>query len=144
MIKPGIIMAAHTINCSSKNGFFAGGHGDFSVILDEKGEYFYFLFTNYGGGPLAEGIAIARMEFADRFQPMGAVYKYFDGDWFEPGIGGSASAIFPAHVTWANANADSFWGPSIHWNTYLRKYVMLLNRACCEPRQCQRPDRVRR
>jgi hypothetical protein len=22
-----------------------------------------------------------------------------------------------------------FWGPSIHWNTYLERYVMLLNRA---------------
>jgi hypothetical protein len=22
-----------------------------------------------------------------------------------------------------------FWGPSIHWNTYLEQYVMLLNRA---------------
>jgi hypothetical protein len=25
--------------------------------------------------------------------------------------------------------ADVFWGPSIHWNTYLEQYVMLLNRA---------------
>lgn len=24
---------------------------------------------------------------------------------------------------------DVFWGPSIHWNTYLEQYVMLLNRA---------------
>ena len=22
-----------------------------------------------------------------------------------------------------------FWGPAIHWNTYLEQYVMLLNRA---------------
>ena len=24
---------------------------------------------------------------------------------------------------------DAFWGPSVHWNTYLGHYVMLLNRA---------------
>ena len=24
---------------------------------------------------------------------------------------------------------DAFWGPSVHWNTYLQQYVMLLNRA---------------
>jgi hypothetical protein len=24
---------------------------------------------------------------------------------------------------------DAFWGPSVHWNTYLEQYVMLLNRA---------------
>ncbi len=26
---------------------------------------------------------------------------------------------------------DAFWGPSVHWNTYLNSYVILLNRACC-------------
>jgi hypothetical protein len=26
-------------------------------------------------------------------------------------------------------SADAFWGPSVHWNTYLERYVMLLNRA---------------
>lgn len=26
-------------------------------------------------------------------------------------------------------NCDAFWGPSVHWNTYLQQYVMLLNRA---------------
>jgi hypothetical protein len=29
----------------------------------------------------------------------------------------------------ADAAVDAFWGPSIHWNTYLERYVMLLNRA---------------
>jgi hypothetical protein len=24
---------------------------------------------------------------------------------------------------------DAFWGPSIHWNTHLERYVMLLNRT---------------
>ena len=31
----------------------------------------------------------------------------------------------------AEQNTDSFWGPSVHWNKYLRTYVMLLNRSCC-------------
>ena len=25
--------------------------------------------------------------------------------------------------------ADAYWGPSVHWNSYLRQYVMLLNRT---------------
>jgi hypothetical protein len=29
----------------------------------------------------------------------------------------------------ANPSVDAFWGPSVHWNTYLERYVMLLNRA---------------
>jgi hypothetical protein len=24
---------------------------------------------------------------------------------------------------------DAFWGPAVHWNVYLERYVMLLNRA---------------
>lgn len=122
------------INCSARNGFFAGGHGDFSVILDEKREYFYFLFSNYAGAPSAQGVAMARMAFEDRFAPVGTVYKYLDGAWLEPGIGGNVTAVFPSNVTWENANADSFWGPSIHWNTHLQRYVVIMNRACCEPR----------
>jgi hypothetical protein len=39
----------------------------------------------------------------------------------------------PASVAWENANADSYWGPSVHWNTYLNKWVTLLNRSCCSP-----------
>ncbi|MGQ0733240.1 MAG: hypothetical protein ACT4QD_06235, partial [Acidobacteriota bacterium] len=27
------------------------------------------------------------------------------------------------------AAADAFWGPSVHWNTHLEQYVMLVNRA---------------
>jgi hypothetical protein len=34
---------------------------------------------------------------------------------------------------WANQDADSFWGPSVHWNTFLDQWVVLLNRACCAP-----------
>ncbi|HYI94439.1 MAG TPA: hypothetical protein VEX68_12900 [Bryobacteraceae bacterium] len=28
-------------DCSSKNGYFSGGHGDFSVVLDRDKQYFY-------------------------------------------------------------------------------------------------------
>ncbi len=32
---------------------------------------------------------------------------------------------------WMGPAPDSFWGPSVHWNTYLQKFVMLLHRSCC-------------
>jgi hypothetical protein len=34
-------------------------------------------------------------------------------------------------VSWHSRaeSVDSFWGPSVHWNTFLNQYVMLLNRA---------------
>lgn len=120
-------------NCAAKNGFFATGHGDFSVILDQNREYFYFLFTNYGGPEANQGIAIARMAFADRANPAGTVYKFHDAGWDEPGIGGTVTPIFKARVSWVEEETDSFWGPAVHWNVETQSYVMLLNRSCCEP-----------
>ena len=37
--------------------------------------------------------------------------------------------IFPVTTDWNRPDADAFWEPSIHWNTHLRQYVILLNRA---------------
>ncbi len=131
----GVVLASgDEVNCSSENGFFAGGHGDFSVILDRDQSYFYFLFTNYGGSVSSQGIAIARMAFGDRTAPAGALWKYFDGRWDEPGLSGRVTPAIPARVGWESADTDSFWGPAIHWNTHLESYVVLLNRSCCRPK----------
>ena len=119
-------------NCSAQNGFFAGGHGDFSVVLDRDREHFYFLFTNYGGSAAHQGIAIARMAFADRANPARKVTKYFLGQWSEPGEGGMVTPVFPATQSWDRSDADSFWGAAVHWNTELASYVAVMNRACCK------------
>ncbi len=128
-----VLESGDPIYCGAENGFFAGGHGDFSVILDRDRNFFYFLFDNYGGAQWTQGVAIARMAFADRAEPQGAVHKYANGDWTEPGIGGTVTPILPASVAWSYSHTDSFWGPAIHWNTAIEKYVVLLNRACCKP-----------
>ena len=118
-------------DCSSRNGYFSGGHGDFSVVLDRESKYFYFIFGNYGGPAETQGVAIARMAYEDRFHPVNSVRKYSGGSWDEPGAGGQVSPILPATVSWQAEDTDSFWGPAIHWNKYLRTFVMLLNRSCC-------------
>lgn len=118
---------------NARNGFFTGGHGDFSVVLDRERSYFYFFFTNYGGEPSTQGVAMARLAFADRWQPAGKVHKFHAGFWNEPGVGGRVTALFPATRAWNHADPDSFWGPAVHWNTHLNRFVMLLNRAEGEP-----------
>jgi hypothetical protein len=128
-----ILTSGDAVDCRAANGFFAGGHGDFSVILDRNQQYFYFFFTNYGGSVAGQGMAVARMAFEDRGKPAGAIFKYADGSWSEPGLGGKVTPVFPARVSWQRADTDSYWGPAVHWNTHLDKYVILLNRACCEP-----------
>ncbi len=131
----GLILASGApADCTVKNGFFAGGHGDFSVIPDRERGYFYFLFGNYGGETSSQGIAMARMAFEDRVAPAGAVWKYHEGDWGEPGLGGRVTPAFPVSVGWQQADTNAFWGPSVHWNTYLESYVVLMNHACCRPR----------
>jgi len=128
-----VLSSGDPLNCSTRNVFFAGGHGDFSVILDQERRYFYFVFDNYGGAASTQGVAMARMAFRDRAKPVGAVWKHYRNFWREPGLGGRLSPFLTAKVAWEQEHSDSFWGPSIHWNTYLQTYVALLNHACCSP-----------
>lgn len=128
-----VLETGDELNVEAQNGFFTGGHGDFSVILDRERKYFYFFFTNYGGPVASQGVVGARMAFSDRFDPVGKVRKYHDGDWTEPGVGGRMTPIFPVNRGWHHRDPDAYWGPSVHWNTYLNCFVMLLNRAKGEP-----------
>ena len=122
-----ILRSGVRANCDTQNIYFAGGHGDFSVIPDRDGSYFYFVFTNYSGNVSAQGIAAARMAFEDRAAPAGHVWKFFEGDWQEPGLGGRVTPIFAALADWSSDSPDSLWGPAIHWNTALQQYVVLMS-----------------
>jgi hypothetical protein len=125
----GIVLRAPagSLRCETPNSYFAGGVGDFSVLLDPDERYAYFFFSSYSGAPEEQGVSLARMQWADRDRPVGKLEKFFEGLWLEPGLGGRSTAIFPAARLWDELDADAFWGPSVHWNTELRQYVMLLN-----------------
>ena len=127
----GLVITAgpKTLNLESHNFWFAGGNGDFSVILDQQGEYFYFLFGSYYKDVTQQGISIARMRYTDRACPVGKVMKWCEGVWQEPGIGGKVTPIIPVNTDWYDPNPDTFWGPSVHWNTHIQQYVILMNRA---------------
>lgn len=122
-----VLESGDPVDPTARNGYFAGGHGDPSVILDRQREYFYFFFGNYGGSPELQGVGVARMAFADRSNPRGTVWKYHNGAWQEPGLGGRITPIFPARKAWGARDPDAFWGPAVHWNRHLNCYVMLLN-----------------
>jgi hypothetical protein len=127
----GIVLEAPagSLDCGTRNYFFAGGNGDFSVILDQSGQYFYFFISTYHRQFNEQGVAVARMSFDDRDNPTGKVWKWHNGGWNEPGLGGRVTTTFPALIDWRRDNANAFWGPSVHFNTYLETYVMLLNHA---------------
>ena len=58
----GLVLAGgpDTLNLIEHNYGFAGGNGDFSVILDRTREYFYFLFGTYYKDVSQQGISLAR------------------------------------------------------------------------------------
>jgi hypothetical protein len=127
----GIVLEAPagTLRCDTTNFYFAGGHGDFCIMLDARREWLYFFISTYVGQVSEQGIGLARMRWADRDAPVGRARKWFNGGWTEPGLGGRVTPIFAASRDWHRADADALWGPSVHWNTHLRCHVMLLNRA---------------
>ncbi len=124
-----VLESAPGVRCDTTNYYFAGGNGDFSVMLDRQQEFMYFLISTYGPDLSEQGVSIARMRWADRDRPVGKAWKWHNGQWSEPGLGGKVAPIFVAKTDWHRGDADAFWGPSIHWNSYLRQYVVLLNRA---------------
>jgi hypothetical protein len=127
----GIILAAPSSaqRCVTENLYFVGGEGDFSAVLDPERNFVYFVFSAYPNAVENQGIAVARMAWADRDRPAGRVMKWRDGEWTTPGLGGRATPIYGVSASWHEGGTDAFWGPSLHWNTALQKYVILMTRA---------------
>ncbi|MGE0363172.1 MAG: hypothetical protein AB7H93_13595 [Vicinamibacterales bacterium] len=129
--------------CTSANRFVLGGVGDVAAMLDAAGQDLYLYFSQYRRARSQQGVAVARLAWADRDAPAGRLTVWNDGAWLPATAVAADDAAddrwaYPAGTPLvapgqpfhdATAAADVFWGPSIHWNTYLRQYVMLLNRA---------------
>src|SRR5918993_3386187 len=126
--------------CNSGNRFVLGGVGDVTAALDADGQDVYLYFSQYSRDGTTQGIAVARLAWADRDQPSGKAAIWNDGAWLpareSPDSDGGwaypagtplVRSTRPFHDQ--SATSDVFWGASIHWNTYLEQYVMLLNRA---------------
>jgi len=132
---------AGSAQCASTNRFVLGGVGDVSAMLDADRQNLYLFFSQYSGGADRQGVAVARLAWADRNAPQGKAMIFNDGAWLPIGVSSDDMATtwsYPPGTPLVQATrpfhdgvaaADVFWGASIHWNTYLEQYVMLLNRA---------------
>jgi len=146
----GVILEAppDTERCDTTNKYFVGGVGDFSVQLDHDQQYLYLFFTQYPDLRRTQGVAVARMVWADRDEPVGKVDVWRYGAWIPPsrdevedeaGVRGAgeswiyqaATPIYRTVGSWHDeeGRVSALWGPSVHWNRSLQQYVMLLNRA---------------
>lgn len=139
----GIVLEAppETVNCESTNTYFVGGVGDFSVQLSPDEQDLYFFYSAYPRRGERQGIAVARLLWADRDDPVGKMTVWRDTVW-QPARQVTVDTevqtryplgfpIFPTADPFHGPSdtVDAFWGPSVHWNTYLQQYVMLMNHA---------------
>jgi hypothetical protein len=148
----GIVLQAtqSTTACDSNNRYVIGGVGDLSVMLDADKKYLYIFYSQYQRQRESQGVAVARLLWADRDRPAGRIAIWRNATW-EPNAGRrELSALLPGSMrrrlewtypaatplvataqAWHDADdkVDAFWGPAVHWNTALEQYVMLLNRA---------------
>jgi hypothetical protein len=129
-------------DCETLNRYFVGGVGDFSAILDRDHKDLFFFFSQYGNRESTQGVAVARLAWANRDRPVGRMSVWWRGSTWVPTRRMRTEAgdlaysypagvpIYPAQDGWHDDRiVDAFWGPSVHWNSYLEQYVMLLNRA---------------
>lgn len=142
--------SSSTFDCATLNTYIVGGVGDFSATLDRDSRYVYLYFSQYGATSQEQGVVAARYLWTDRDAPVGKTEIFANGLWLPPTrpLAGALlfsgfderglvwampqpTAIFPTLEPFHDGDpkVDAFWGPSIHWNTYLERYVMLVNRA---------------
>jgi hypothetical protein len=126
--------------CQSTNRFVLGGVGDVTAALDRDHRDVYLYFSQYSRDGASQGVAVARLAWADRDAPAGKAAIWNSGAWL-PAVADTeldggwqyppGSPLVPSSRPFHDGSAsnDVFWGPSIHWNTYLEHYVMLINRA---------------
>jgi hypothetical protein len=132
--------APQQLDCGYRNGFMVGGFGDFCVVPDRAGEYFYIHFSSYIATEAAQGIAVARYAIAQRDRPRPALELWSANGWQV------ADQLVPRPIWgvrrgWRHADPDAFWGPAIHFNRRLDRFVMLLNRTR-EGKSDYRPDGI--
>ena len=77
-------------------------------------------------------VSLFRMAYEDRFGPAGAVWKFRNGEWDEPGLGGHVTAIYPAQNRGNSQMPILFGGLQFTGTPTSRRYVVLMNHACCE------------
>lgn len=124
--------------CDSTNRFVLGGVGDVTAALDADRRDVYLYYSQYVRDGAAQGVTAARIAWADRDAPAGTAQIWSGGAWLPVSRSASGGVVYPVATPLVRsrqpfhdrtATNDVFWGPSIHWNTYLRQYVMVLNRA---------------
>jgi hypothetical protein len=144
----GIILEAPpgSLACGTPNQYFVGGVGDVGAVLDRDSVNLYLYFSQYQRAPSAQGVAVARLLWASRDEPVGDADVWVDGIWqpaahhvtetddappLESWTYPTGTPLEPVTRPWHDVDRvnNAFWGASVHWNEHLQQYVMLVNRT---------------
>ena len=120
---------ATQIDCTWRNGFFAGGRGDLSVVPDRNGGFLYLAFSSYLLDEAAQGVVMARLPASRPSVPCDGLELWCADGWRPAAEGRFAKPLWPQGRGWRHSDPTGFWGPAIHYNRGLDAYVMLLNRT---------------
>jgi hypothetical protein len=107
--------------------WFEAGPADFDFYVDTRGGYFYVTSANNFAPKLGKPnwfvwySEVARCAIADKMAP-GKWFKFRNGTWTEPGLGGKASRV--------GCNTRGLYGNTIY-STYLKKYLRIGARVGC-------------
>ncbi len=111
---------------------FEMGPADYDLYVDTRGGYFYV--TSWNGFVAKNGVLnkftagtveVARCAISDKMAP-GKWYKFSNGTWTEPGLGGKASRV--------GMTTYGIYGNTIY-STYLQKYLRIgVNAGVGDPR----------
>jgi len=116
-------LPADQVDCGWRNGFFAGGYGDLSVVPDRTGQALYLFFSSYHPADDAQGVSVLRLS-----TDMSSVVPLW---WTAAGwrtVGEHRpKPIWPAARSFRHRDPDCYWGPAVHYNRALKAYMMLLN-----------------
>src|SRR5689334_7715910 len=105
------------MDCSYRNGFFAGGYGDLSVLPDRAGRHLYMAFTSYVSDEAAQGVAMARQAIGPSGAP-GDLELWSEGAW-RPAANNLPAPLWRPIRGWRHPDPDSFWRPAVHFNRAL-------------------------
>ncbi len=95
--------------------------GNGTILMDE--EYLYIFINDWHESDLSLGLAVCRVKLAELYEKtlageMPAAYKYYEGEWNEPGWGGAFTDVRPADVV------PNFL--YLSYNKVLEKYIMVV------------------
>jgi hypothetical protein len=80
-----------------------------------------FTYLSVARAPYEAVLSAALMD--DTTSVPGLFYKYFEGKWDQPGMGGKASEIFPA------VTGETDGDPQVAWSAYRNRFVMIMDNA---------------